>query len=78
MQKLRQSRDVFSLMRGVTGAYGKGIASPNPQQVEPVIRQIALRLQEQMKLAEPDSRTVTLYRPQIEATLKWCDQHAKK
>ena len=78
LQKLRQSRDVFSLMRGVTGAYGKGIASPNPQQVEPVIRQIALRLQEQMKLAEPDSRTVTLYRPQIEATLKWCDQHAKK
>jgi hypothetical protein len=78
MVKLRHSREVFSLMRNVTGAYSKTMVPPNPPQVEPVIRKIALRLQEQMKLAEPNSRTVKLYRPQLEATLKWCDQHARK
>jgi hypothetical protein len=76
--KLRHSREVFSLMRNVTGSSSKTMVPPNPQQVEPVIRKIALRLQEQMKLAEPNSRTVKLYRTQVEATLKWCDQHAKK
>jgi hypothetical protein len=45
MVKLRHSREVFSLMRNVTGAYSKTTATPNPQQVEPVIRKLALRLQ---------------------------------
>lgn len=77
MVKLRHSREVFSLMRAVTGAYSKTMAAPNPQQIEPVIRKIALRLREQTKLAEPDSRTVKLYQPQLETTLKWCDEQAK-
>lgn len=76
--KLRHSREVFSLMRAVTGAYSKDMAAPKPQSVEPVIRKICQRLEEQMKLAEPNSRTVKLYQPQIQKTLIWCAQNRAK
>lgn len=77
-QRLKHSREVFSLMRAVTGAYSKDMAASSPQQVEPVIRKICERLLGQMKLAEAGSRTVKLYEPQIAATLLWCDRNQKR
>ena len=65
-------------MRAVTGAYSKKMAAPKPQSVEPVIRKICQRLEEQMKLAKPGSRTVKLYQPQIQRTLIWCAQNRAK
>lgn len=76
--KLRHSREVFSLMRAVTGAYSKDMAAPKPEYVEPVIRKICERLEEQMKLAKEGSRTVKLYQPQVQKTLIWCAQNRVK
>ena len=65
-------------MRAVTGAYSKKMAAPKPQSVEPVIRKIIRRLEEQTKLAKPSSSTVKLYQPQIEKTLIWCAHNRAK
>lgn len=78
MVVLRHSREVFSLMRAVTGAYSKDMAAPKPAEVEPVIRKICERLEEQMKLAKEGSRTVKLYQPQIQQTLIWCARNRGK
>ncbi len=70
-QRLTGSRQIFSLIRRLTGAYGKSPA-PKPEKLASSIEQIMLKIQQQMKLARPDDRFAKLFRPQIDEVLDWC------
>ena len=74
----QSSSDVFYLIVKRTDESSDPVEFLNPADFEPVIRRIALRVQEQTKLAAPGYEdSVKLYVKNIDQMLAWCRKHAK-
>ena len=80
MPALQSSHDVFHLIvkRTHEQSWVNPVGFLNPSDFAPVIERIALRVQEQSKLAEPIFKdSVKLYARNIDQMLAWCRKHAK-
>jgi Domain of unknown function (DUF4424) len=79
-ETLQGSHDVFHLIvkRTDEREHMNSIGFLNPSDFVPVIERIALRVQEQSKLADPIYKdSVNLYAKNIDQMLAWCRKHAK-